>query len=493
MQRRALMTGLLAASLAHPSRAADEPFDTQTVRRLARALADAPYRTPDTRLPDPFGKLSYDDYRQIRFNPSQALWRGSGLPFEAQFFHRGSIFQERVDMHEVVDGRVQPLPYRAEAFDFGPNPRPEGDVGWAGFRIHAPLNRADYADEVAVFLGATYFRAVAKGQGYGLSARTLGIKTADPGGEEFPSFRAFWLERPQPGTNSMVVTGLLDSPSTSGAARFTIRPGETTVIDVELTLYPRAEITQAGIGGMASMFLFDPTNRTIADDYRRAVHDSNGLQMVTGRGEELWRALANPRTLQVSSFLDASPRGFGLMQRARSLSAFEDLEARYEKRPSLWIEPIGDWGEGAVQLVEIPTKLEIHDNIVAQWRPKQPLQAKGEHSFTYRMLWGDTAPVRSELARFSQSRVGAGGPGARLFVLDVAGERLRLAPDAKPRAVVSADRGRIQNITTQPHDGGGWRIAFELLPEDNKPSELRAQLLLGDAPLSETWLYRWTA
>ena len=490
MQRRVLMTGMLAASVARPASAADEPFDTQTVRKLARALADAPYRAPDTRLPDPLGKLSYDAYRQIRFDPAQSLWRGDRLPFEAQFFHRGSIFLERVDLHEVIEGRARPLPYRADAFDFGPNPRPEGDIGWAGFRIHAPLNRPDYADEVAVFLGATYFRAVAKGQGYGLSARTLAIRTADPGGEEFPSFRAFWLERPQPGTNSMVVTGLLDSPSTAGAARFTIRPGETTVIDVELTLYPRVEITQAGIGSMVSMFLFDHTNRAGMDDYRPAVHDSNGLQMLTGRGEELWRPLANPRTLQVSTFLDASPRGYGLMQRTRDLRQFEDLEARYEKRPSLWIEPIGDWGEGAVQLVEIPTKLEIHDNIVAQWRPKQPLQAKGEHSFTYRMLWGDTAPGRSERARFSHTRIGAGGPGARLFVLDVAADRL--PPGATPRAAVSADRGRIQNVTTQPNDSA-WRIAFELLPEDSKTSELRAQLLLGDTPVSETWMYRWTA
>ena len=492
MQRRALMTGMLAASIARPALATDEPFDAQTVRRLARAMAAIPYAAPDARLPDPLGKLSYDDYRQIRFKPSEALWRGAGLPFEAQFFHRGSIFAERVEMFEVAEGRVQPIPYRADAFDFGPNPRPDGDIGWAGFRVHAPLNRPDYADEVAVFLGATYFRAVARGQGYGLSARTLGLKTADPGGEEFPSFRAFWLERPQPGTNSMVVTGLLDSPSASGAARFTIRPGETTVLDVELALYPRVEIAQAGIGGMASMFLFDATNRATADDYRRAVHDSNGLQMLTGRGEALWRPLANPRTLQVSSFLDTSPRGYGLMQRARDLRAFEDLEAHYEKRPSLWIEPIGDWGEGAVQLVEIPTKLEIHDNIVAHWRPKQPLQAKNEHSFTYRMHWGAAAPLRTDLLRFTQSRGGAGGPGARLFALDAAGDAPQPASPA-PRAAVSADKGRVQNITVQPNGEGGWRLAFELLPEDARTVELRAQLLQGDAPASEVWVYRWTA
>ena len=224
MQRRHLLTGAPLALLAGAARADDPAFDGQTVRRLARALAEADYKAPDTRVPGGLEKLSYDSYRQIRFDPAQSLWRNQGLPFEVQFFHRGSIFAQRVDIHEVVNGRAQALRYRPEQFTFGDNPRPDGDLGYAGFRVHAPLNRPDYADEVVVFLGASYFRAVAKSEGYGLSARALGIKTADPGGEEFPAFKAFWLERPQPGTNSLVVWALLDSPSAAAAARFTVRP-----------------------------------------------------------------------------------------------------------------------------------------------------------------------------------------------------------------------------------------------------------------------------
>lgn len=489
MQRRALLTSALAASLARPARA--EPFDAQTVRGLARALADAPYKEPDTGLPGPYKDLAYDAYRQIRFDPAQSLWRGQALPFEAQFFHRGSIFAGRVDVFEVVDGQATPVPYRADAFDFGLAPKPDGDLGWAGFRIHAPLNRTDYKDEVAVFLGATYFRAVGRGQGYGLSARMLGLNTADPRGEEFPAFRAFWLERPAPDATSLTVTGLLDSPSVAGAARITIRPGDATVMDVALTLYPRVALEQAALGGAASMFLFDSTNRAGQDDYRRAVHDSDGLQMLTGRGEELWRALANPRTLQVSTFLDTSPRGFGLQQRARALVDYDDTEARYDLRPSLWVEPIGDWGEGAVQLVEIPTKQEIHDNIVAQWRPKQPLAAKEERSFTYRLHWGAAAPGLSKLGRFTRSRSGAGANGSRLFVLDVAAAP-KPAPGVAPRAGVTASAGKVANVSVQ-QVGDFWRIGFELAPEGAPVVELRAQLLGGDAPLSETWMYRWTA
>jgi len=501
MQRRRLMAGALAMGLAprltlQAAEPAPAPFDAQTVRRMARALADATFHAPDTKLPDALAKLSYDAYRSIRFDPAQSLWRGRGLPFEAQFFHRGSLYANRVDLYEVADGQALPLRYRPSQFEFGTTAPPgDEDLGYAGFRLHSAINRADTIDEIAVFLGASYFRAVGKNLLYGLSARGLSINTADPGGEQFPAFKAFWLERPQPGTNSIVVTGLLDSPSAAAAMRFSIRPGDDTVFDVELTLFPREDIAQPGIATMTSMFLFDPLDRGGADDYRRAVHDSDGLMMLTGRGEELWRPVTNPHTLQVSQFADTSPRGFGLMQRTRTLRDFEDLEARYEKRPSLWVEPIGDWGEGVVQLVEIPTKDEVHNNIVAFWRPKQPLLAKSEHGFTYRLHWAADAPITSALGRFTASRSGAGPGGSRLFILDAAGGALKaLAPDAQPRLVVSTDRGKIENAVVRANpEEGGWRIGFELLPEDAKAAELRVQMLLGDTPLTETWVLRWTA
>ncbi len=500
VQRRALIAGSAAAvwAVAATGQAADEPpYDAQTVRKLARDLAAAAYKAPEAKLPEAVAGLSHEAYRAIQFDPAQSLWRGAALPFEVQFFHRGSLYANRVDIYEVADGVARPVGYRPEMFNFGANPRPPaGDIGFAGFRLHAPLNRPDYYDEAAVFLGATYFRAVPKGGSYGMSARGLSLKTADPGGEEFPLFRAFWLERPQPGTNSMVVTALLDSPSAAAAIRFTIRPGEATIFDVETTLFPRVDLAQAGIGTGTSMFFFDASNRAGIDDYRRAVHDSDGLMMLTGRGEELWRPLANRRTLQISSFVDSSPRGFGLMQRKRGFRAFEDLDAQYQRRPSLWVEPIGDWGDGVVQLVEIPTKGDIHDNIVAFWRPRQPLRAKSEVNFTYRLHWAAGPPPRGDLARFTDTRGGAGSmAGTRLFALDAAGERLKALPaDARVRAAVSTDKGRIQNAVALANpEQGGWRIAFELVPENAEAAELRAQLLSGDAPLSETWVYRWTA
>ena len=471
------------------------PFDAAFVRQLARDLAQKPYKAPENSLPDSLKNLSYDAYRTLRFLPDRALWRGETLSFEVQFFHRGLFFSNRIDIYQVLDGKAKLVRYSPSMFSFGqiPPPAPETDLGFGGFRLHAPINRSDYYDEVAVFLGASYFRAVAKGQTYGLSARGLAINTGDAKGEEFPSFKAFWIEKPQPRANSLVLHALLDSASATAAYRFTIRPGETTVFDVEMTLFPRQQIDLPGIAPLTSMFLFDANDRNAIDDYRPAVHDSDGLAVRNGRGEEIWRPLQNPTDLQVSSFADLNPRGFGLIQRQRNFGAYEDLESHFEKRPSLWIEPIGNWGEGVVSLIEIPTKEEIHDNVVAFWKPHDVLRAKGEYAYTYRLHWGAEKPDPPPLAKFTKTRIGAGPDNTRLFVLELIGEKLKGIDPAKVRGAVSADKGKIRNVVTQPNpESGGWRLSFQLAPEKAAAVELRSQLTLNDDPLSEVWIYRWT-
>jgi glucans biosynthesis protein len=473
----------------------DNIFDPANVRQVARELAQKPYKAPDVTLPDELKTLDYDKYRKIRFMPEKALWRGEDLPFQIQLFHRGFYFSNRVDIYEVIQGQARMIHYSPSLFTFGDIPPPQADVdlGFAGFRIHAPINRNDYFDEVGVFLGASYFRAVAKGQTYGLSARGLAINTAEPKGEEFPLFKTFWIEKPQPKTDSIVVHALLDSKSAAAAYRFTIRPGEATIYDVEMVLYPRVDISEPGIAPMTSMFFFDANDRQKIDDFRPAVHDSDGLIMHNGRGEKLWRVLTNPTDLQVSSFFDTSPRSFGLMQRQREFDTYEDLESHFEKRPSLRVEPIGDWGNGEVRLIEIPTQSEIHDNIVAFWKPKNPLSAKSEFSFTYRLHWEGGEPG-SSLAVFQKTRVGAASETDRLFVLDLLGEKLRGIDPSIVRGQVSSNFGKVTNVVTQPNpENGGWRLSFNLAPEKHPVVELRAQVMENDQPLSEIWLYRWTA
>jgi glucans biosynthesis protein len=472
------------------------PFNANLVRELARKLAESPFRQPDRSLPDELRDVDYDAYRAIRFRPEQALWRNDGLPFQAQFFHRGFIFTDRIDVYEVSGGVARPIRYSPNLFDYGKTKPPpaDADIGFAGFRLHTPMNRADYYDEVAVFLGASYFRAVAKGQVYGLSARGLSIRTADPGGEEFPAFRTFWIEKPDKHARSIVVHALLDSESTTAAFRFTIRPGDTTIYDVEMAMYPRVEIAQAGIGSLTSMFLFDANDRIGVDDFRPAVHDSDGLAIRNGRGEEIWRPLTNPRDLQVSIFSDGNPRGYGLLQQERDFHGYEDLESRFEKRPSLWVEPIGDWGNGAVQLVEIPTKEEIHDNIVAFWRPRNPLAAKREHTFTYRLHWGVGKADAPPLAQFIKTRVGAGTDGTRRFVIEAVGGILKDKDPNTLRGTVTVDKGEVRNLVVQPNPlTKGWRVSFELATNKQPVIELRAQLFSQDEAISEVWIYRWSA
>ena len=473
----------------------DQPFDAQTVRRLAQQIAQQAYKTPDQTVPAELAKIGYDAYRSIRYRPDRALWKGEGLPFEVQFFHRGWIFKDRVQIFVVDGGRARQIAYSRDLFSFdNVQPPPAGtNIGFAGFRLHAPINRPDYYDEVGVFLGASYFRAVAKGQVYGMSARGLSIKTADPKGEEFPAFTTFWIEKPTKGTNSIVVHALLDSPSAAAAFRFTIRPGDETIYDTEVTLYPRADIAESGIASGTTMFLFDANDRVGIDDFRPAVHDSDGLAMRSGHDEEIWRPLCNPRDLQVSYFGDVNPRGFGLMQRERDFFAYDDLESHFEKRPCLWVEPIGDWGEGNVMLIEIPTKEEIHDNIVSFWRPKDMLKAKGEYNFTYRLHWcnGWTNPAR--LAEFAKTRIGAGPGGTRRFVLEVVGQALFSVDPKALQTTVTASKGAIKNLVLQPNpETGGMRISFELDTKNENLIELRGQLMAQNKPISETWLYRWT-
>jgi glucans biosynthesis protein len=290
-----------------------------------------------------------------------------------------------------------------------------------------------------------------------------------------------------------VVHALLDSKSLAAAYRFTIRPGETTVFDVEMSIYPRVEVKEAGLAPMTSMFFFGPNDRIEVDDFRPAVHDSDGLAILNGRGEQIWRPLNNPRDLQISEFSDLNPRGFGLMQRSKNFAEFQDLESHFERRPSAWVEPIGDWGEGVVKLIEIPTKEEIHDNIASFWQPKAPLQAELGHNFTYRIHWTSGFPSDSSLARFSRTAVGAKGDAGKIFVLDLVGEKLKGIDPQSVRGVVSAIKSEIKNIVTQPNpETGGWRLSFEFTVKDKTPIELRAVLMQNDVPLSEVWIYRWT-
>ena len=474
------------------------PFGVQWLHDWVRDLAARPFEPPATELPAVLTDLTYDQYRDIRFRGDHAVWRDLGLTFQAQFFHPGFYHREPVQLFEVADGTARALQYDPALFDYGKtgiDPKTlSPTIGFAGFRLHYPLNRPDYLDEVAVFLGASYFRCVGRGNGYGISARGLAVNTALPEGEEFPAFRSFWLERPRPGAADMRIHALLDSPSVAGAYSFVLRPGQPTVTDVEALLVARSPIKLTGIAPLTSMYFFGENDRMGVDDYRPEVHDSDGLSIWHGSGEWLWRPVVNPTELVVTSFGDDSPRGFGLLQRDRDYPSYEDLQSHPELRPTLWVEPLSGWGPGEIRLIEIPSNEEIHDNIVAFWVPKEPVAAGATLQMTYRLHWGDQAPFQAPGGLVRATRIGPGqSENARRFVLDFGGGQLsQLNPETAVEAVVSTSSGQVPLVVVEVNQPkGGWRAFFDFVPDGDNPADLRCFLRHQDQVLSETWSYRW--
>lgn len=494
----ALIADLLTAGPASADPSADglEAFTPDTVRNLAERLAAREFVRPHVDLPEPFNNLTPEQYRDIRFRPEQSTWRGEKLDYEIQYMPVGYIYADPVDIWIVDNGKARPLKADGTMFSTGAllGKSPEAaPYAFSGFRINGTINRAEAYDDFAIFQGASYFRAIGRGLVYGLSARGLAINTARPSGEEFPLFRAFWIERPSAGAPQIVVNALLDSPSVTGAYRFAIQPGSATLMDVDVTLYPRKPLQHVGLAPLTSMFIAGPAQRRITGDYRPSLHDSEGLSILNGAGERIWRPLTNPKKLQASAFLDKDPKGFGLAQRDRSFANFEDLDAHYERRPTAWIEPKGQWAEGYVELIEIPADEEIHDNIVAYWKPAKELPAGKPFTYSYRLYWSDNIPVALPGARIAKTRVGNNRkPDTKIFVIDFDGPGVKDIRDL-PSAQVTASAGQIANVVVQRHqDINGLRVTFELNTAGAELIELRLVLKANDQQISETWIYRWT-
>jgi periplasmic glucans biosynthesis protein len=493
---------LLAALMAWQSGAAAFDFNDVAVR--AKALAGKSYKKPGDKLAKEIRALSYEKVNSLHFKMDRSYWRQEKLPFELTFVHPGGAYTEPVRINEVIGGVVREIQFNSTLFDYsqsGLDPRRLRNLGFAGFRIRYPVNSPKDKDDVLTFLGASYFRAMGKGQGYGLSARGLAIDTALYSGEEFPRFTEFWLERPKAGDRELTVYALLDSPRATGAYRFVLRPGVDTVIDVKAQLYLRANVTKLGIAPLTSMFFFGENQAAPGGDFRPEVHDSDGLSIQSGTGEWIWRPLVNPKRLLVTAFSLNNPLGFGLMQRDRQFSSYEDLDSHYEARPSTWIEPRGKWGAGRVELVQIPTPDETNDNIVAYWMPDAMPKIGQPFNVEYRMYWQKDMEKRPPLSWVMQTRVGHGyrdkSDDTISMSVDFDGAALKKLPaNARVEGAVESDaNGKVVSIVTRRNDvTGGWRMELKLRRnEENKPVELRGFLRNtaqgAGATLSETWSY----
>ena len=510
---------LCTTSLARPARAdgaqpavspemnqvAGQPFDFDSLTEAMRNLSTQPHAAP-LRVEGFFSDFTYDDYQAIQYDPSRAKWSVPDQGFQVHAFHLGWLFAEPVEMFEVDAGIASPMTFTTDDFLYYDRIRARVPLhqplpGVAGFRLNAPLNRADMFDEVVAFLGASYFRALGRGNAYGLSARGLAINTGLGKPEEFPRFSRFWLEKPVPFARSVTLYASLESESCTGAYRFVVTPGENTEIEVTARLFLRSEVDQIGIAPLTSMFLFSEKNRSAFDDYRPAVHDSDGLAIHRRDGDRIWRPLNNPVRLSESWLAEESPEAFGLMQRDRNFDSFQDASAHYERRPSVLVVPQGDWGKGAVRLVEIPTDLEVNDNIVAFWVPEAKPVPGQMAEFAYRLVWGAlAADAEGDLAHVRETRTGVGGvsgventDGTRKFVVDFAGGMLADLPsDAVLEPVVTVKGGEIAVQTLSKIEGTDvWRLVLDVVPQGGATVEFVAHVAGYGRKLTETWVYQW--
>ena len=506
MRRRDfLQSALVLSALATADLAAKPaPFDYAVLKGRARGLAGTAYRPPERLAPQFLRELTYEQYQAIEFRHDHALWAQSQSAFRLEFFHCGRGFKEPVQLYEVAGGEAREIRYSSDMFKFDgssidPRQLP-ADLAFAGFRVHTSTN---WQEDIAVFLGASYFRARGSdSRQFGLSARGLAIDTAMDI-EEFPRFIAFWLERPSPESRTLVFHGLLDSVSATGAYRFALTPGVPQLIEVDAAIYPRKPIRRLGLAPLTSMYQCGENDRRLANDWRPEIHDSDGLAICTGKGEWLWRPLTNPAAMHISSYVDESPRGFGLLQRDRNFEHYQDDGVFYDRRPSAWVEPKGDWPKGAIQLVELTAPNETFDNIVAYWHPATPPQPGDELLYGYRMYWGTHLPAAPALAQTVATRTGLGGVVGHdrqyfswRFAVDFAGGELAaLAKSTEVVPVVSVSRGTIEVPSARPLQSiGGFRVMFDLQPPDDsvEPIDVRLFLRHRGQPLTETWMYQWT-
>ena len=479
-----------------------QAFEFQEVVDKARALAGEKYESPPE-VPGFLKDLGYQEYQAIRFDPEASLWREGRSRFQVMMVPPGNFHTHTVQLNEIDASGVRPISFDKSAYSFPTSDlakRIPANLGHAGFKLTYPLGEGVEQNQFLVFAGASYFRGVAEGNRFGLSARGIAVNTGLPSGEEFPSFVEFWLERPGAGSDRMRVYGLLDGPSVSGAYRFDIQPGPTTRVDVTAELFFRKAVDLPGLAPLTSMFYYGENTQRPVGEWRPQVHDSDGLLIHDqGSNEWLWRPLVNPSRLSLNYLQVNRLGGFGLIQRDIAFHEFEDAEARYDLRPSAWITPSHDWSDGEVVLVEIPTDSETNDNIVAFWKPGQEASAGAHHQFGYSLSFGGRDLAGQDSGRVVKTFVGDGdrtGGGDeenayRIIVDFVGGPLDKLKADAAVVSSVSGGEGAeiIEHYVEFVEAGNKWRLSMLVRPGKDDNAVLRGKLLLDDKLLTEVWTY----
>ncbi|WP_081297883.1 MULTISPECIES: glucan biosynthesis protein G [unclassified Gilliamella] len=486
-------------------------FSFDDVAEKAEKLSKKAYVQPSKNIPNELASLQFADYQKILFNHQKAYWGDRKNRFKLEFYHEGMYFDVPIKINEIVDNKVNPIEYDPNYFDLSPinlDKLSSKDLGFAGFKVHYPINNPTKTDdEIFSALGGSYFRAVGKDQHYGLSARGLAIDTGEMSGEEFPRFKEYWIERPEPNQKHLVIYALLDSPSVTGAYKITLVPSIDTTITVQARVFFRNSVKKLGIAPLTSMFLFGPNYPSPLLNYRPAMHDSNGLSILASNNEWIWRPLNNPKRLSFSSYSLENPKAFGLIQRDKGFDDYQDLDDHYEQRPSVWVEILNNWQKGRVELVEIPTADETNDNIVAFWVPEKQYQAGDVLDTKYRLHYtlnekqrypnnvAQAISTRLSLGDIKQANLIRKLDGSNAYVIDFAGPELSEKDPVK--VISSINNGAIVSCDVQYNPIiKGWRVIVRFNVEDNKKAtDIRIQLAsqATNEVISETWSGQYPA
>ncbi len=173
----------------------------------------------------------------------------------------------------VEDGLSRRLNYDASKFVFGGVNLPAAADQSRLFRLPRAASAATgrTCSEFAIFQGASFFRSTAPGQNLGVTARGLSIRTGDSRGEEFPIFRAVWIEkatlrRQRP--DDQRPARIRKASSAPIASRSIPATPPSSTSNARCSRAPRVD--NFGLATMSATSLFSPLDRRGDDDVRDA-------------------------------------------------------------------------------------------------------------------------------------------------------------------------------------------------------------------------------
>ncbi len=475
--------------------------DFDDLERLAARSAAADF-VPKAAIDPSLAALEYDDYVKIGFKYANATWWGTESPFWIETFHPGFVQRENVTLLVREDGFNRQVKFSTDDFNYDIkdfDPKSLSASGHAGIKI-AGRFPGGATQEMLTFLGSSYFRGRSEYTIYGASARGLAVDVALNKEEEFPFFRAFWVQETAEDDKTVRVLALMDSPSVAGAYQFDLTPGlVTTSIDVTASLHFRRVPEKVGLAPLTSMWIWGDGLAGPPKDARPSVHDSDGLLIRTksnrsGGGDDwTWRAFARPSYPSVTRFAAERLAGFGVMQRNTAFYHFDDHNAQYHKRPSVFVTPTKGWPAGEIELLEIPGEHEGVDNIGAYWIPTAAVSTDSPLKFGYRVdIFGGTHPDESNVARatnFQIERPETEGQPIEITIRFAGGPIANLDDDANVELVVSTIRGEVKKRSLKKTETGDWLLVLDVTPTENAPMELRVGLRHEGEPITETFAY----